>query len=146
MPMGKTSSETWVGHVSEGLTLVVAAAGFSLLLYGLFARQDHRWDFFLFWVLSGGTTPFKRSPTASGLSRILDVAGIGLGIASLLIGFFAIRPLVFVGITLCLSAWGSLVDQQSAKRGARPAWRLLLCLAALASICMWLWFVLRPAS
>jgi hypothetical protein len=144
MPMGETSSETWVGHVSEGLSLVVAAAGLSLVLYGLLERHEHLSDFVLFWLLSGGTTPFKRSPTPFRLSRIMDAIGVGAGVLSLLIGFFALRPMVFVGITLCLSAWGSSVDQQSAQRGTRPAWRLLLSLAALASISLWLWYVTRP--
>jgi hypothetical protein len=146
MPLGETSSETWVGHVSEGLTLVVAAAGLSLVLHGLLGRHEHLSDFILFWLLSGGTTPFKRSPTPSRLPRIVDAIGIGAGILSLLIGLFVLRPMVFIGITLCLSAWGSSVDQQSAQRGTKPAWRLLLSLAALASICLWLWYVTRPVT
>jgi hypothetical protein len=151
MPIAETSPQTWVVRFSEGLGLVVSAAGFSLVLYGALVRHAQLTDFLLFWLLSDAATPSKRLPTPSRLTwtrltGISDWIGIGAGVSSLLVGLFVLRPLVFVGVTLCLSTWGSIVDRQSAQRETQPAWRLLLTLGALASICLWLWCVTRRAS
>jgi hypothetical protein len=124
MPLEETPVQTWVAHVSEALVLVVAAAGVSLVLYGVLSRHEHLADFALFWLLSGTTTPSKRLPTAAPLTWIVDAIGIGAGVLSLLIGLFTFRPMVFVGLTLCLSTWGSIVDRRSAQHEQRPAWRL----------------------
>jgi hypothetical protein len=151
MPTEETPPQTWVVRFSEGLGLVVSAAGFSLVLYGALARHEQLTDFLLFWLLSDAATPSRRLPTPSRLTwtrltGISDWIGIGAGVLSLLVGLFVLRPMIFVGLTLCLSTWGSIVDRRSAERATKPAWRLLLTLGALVSICLWLWWVTRPAS
>jgi hypothetical protein len=145
-PPTPTGSQPYVERAYEALTLVVSAAGISLFLYGAAVRREHFSDFALFWLLSGAATPSARLPQASPQIRVLDWIGIAAGVLSLAVGIFSQRPFLFVGISFCFSAWGSIVDQRSAGLGKKPAWRLLLSLVSLASLCVWLWYVLHPTG
>lgn len=150
VPMGEsapstTGSQPYVERLSEALRVVVSAAGFSLFIYGMLVRRDHFADFALFWLLSGATTPSADLPKASPRMRVVDWIGIAASLFSLVAGVLLQRPLLLIAITLCLSAWGTIVDRRSARLGTKPAWRLLLSLGALLSLCVWLWCVLHPA-